>query len=183
MNCRKILAAVVVCGSLTLSAFAADTVVTLSDVHMCCGNCVKGVETALKDVAGAKGVGSQAESSIKITASDPAVAQKAVNALIAAGYYGKSSDTSIKVENATGARDTKVQTLGVSGVHLCCGKCVTAVKEVLSKIDGVTGNTVVQNAPTFNVTGDFNQKAVFDALNKAGLAGHVGTPTTAPSAK
>ena len=36
------------------SAQAADTSVKLSNVHLCCNNCVKGVDKALSGVIGAK---------------------------------------------------------------------------------------------------------------------------------
>jgi hypothetical protein len=38
----------------------------------------------------------------------------------------------------------------------------------------VTGNTAAKGAKSFTVTGDFNDKQVFDALQKAGLTGKVG---------
>jgi copper chaperone CopZ len=57
-------------------------------------------------------------------------------------------------------------------VHLCCGKCVTAVDEAVKSVPGVKAHTAVKNAKTFEVTGDFNDKEVFTALQKAGLTGH-----------
>jgi copper chaperone CopZ len=174
MNFRNLLAAFAVVAMFSLTARAADTNVTLSDVHLCCGSCVTNANNVLAGVAGAKGTCDRTAHTIAITAPDQATAQKAVNALVAAGFFGKSSDSAIKVEALSGAKDGKVQTLEVAGVHLCCNSCVTAVKGVLGKVDGVTGNSVVQKAPTFNVTGDFSAKQLFEELNKAGLAGHVG---------
>jgi copper chaperone CopZ len=156
----------------------AESTVKLSDVHICCGACVRNVDTTVAAVSGAKGVADQATRTVTITAPDAATAQKAVNALIAGGYFGKSSDASIKVDAPSGAPDGKVQKLEVAGVHLCCGKCVSTVKEVLGKVDGVRESTVVQKAPSFTVTGDFEAKRVFEELNKAGFSGHV-----APAAK
>ena len=173
MNLKRFFAVAGLVGMMSLNAFAADTTVTLSDVHLCCGSCVKGVDTALKDVTGVKAVADQSAKTVVITASDKESAQKAVNALVLAGYFGKSSDSSIKIEDVTGAKDEKVKTVTVSGVHLCCAKCVTAVKDVLSKVDGVQANTVAAKATSFTVTGDFNAKQLFEALNNAGLAGKV----------
>ena len=59
----------------------------------------------------------------------------------------------------------------VENLHLCCGKCVKAVNEILATVPGVTGNTAATGAKTFEVTGKFNDKAVFDAFQKAGLTG------------
>jgi copper chaperone CopZ len=147
--------------------------VTITNVHVCCGGCVRNVDSTVAAVSGAKGVADQAASTVTITAPDAETAQKAVNALVAAGYFGKSSDTSIKIDAPSGATSGKVKSLEVAGVHLCCGKCVSTVKEVLGKVSGVTEVAVVQKAPTFTVSGDFEPKAVFDALNAAGFSGKV----------
>jgi copper chaperone CopZ len=166
---------VVVCAMTVSTTFAADYTVTLSDVHMCCGNCVKGVDAALTSVTGAKGVGSQEKTNIVITAPDQATAQKAVNALVMAGYFGKSSDAAIKVDAPSNAPAGSVKTMSVSGVHLCCGKCVTAVKDVVAKVNGAkAGDDLKQKATSFTVTGDYNAANLFAELNKAGLAGHAG---------
>ena len=93
------------------------------------------------------------------------------DALVAGGFFGKCSDASIKLSAATGAKNQTVQTLKIEGVHLCCGKCVKAVNEVLGTVPGVTGNTAAKGVKTFEVTGSFNDQAVFDALQKAGFTG------------
>ena len=74
----------------------------------------------------------------------------------------------------SGAKNGKVQSLKVTGVHLCCNKCVTSVTDALSKVPGVKGNTAAKGAESFEVTGDFNAKDAFAELNKAGLSGKAG---------
>ena len=164
--------------ALSLVTFTAAIVahadeVKLTSVHLCCGSCVKGVEKVVAKVKGVTGTADQATSTVTLSSSDKAALQQTVDALVTAGYYGKSSDSSIKLAANTGAQDGKVQSLKVEGVHLCCGKCVTAVQGALGKVPGVKANTAEKNAPTFVVTGDFSPKAVFDALNAAGLTGKV----------
>lgn len=124
-------------------------------------------------VAGVTAKSDKDASTVTVIAPDQATAQKAVDALVAAGYFGTTSDAGIKIKAKSGAKKGKVQSLKVSGVHLCCDKCVTSVKEALSKVEGVKGNTAAKGAETFEVTGDFKSKAVFTALNKAGLTGKV----------
>ena len=124
-------------------------------------------------VKGVTATADQATSTVTISSSSKAALQQTVDALVTAGYYGKSSDSSIKVAANTGAQDGKVQSLKVEGVHLCCGKCVTAVQGALGKVPGVKANTAEKNVKSFEVTGDFSAKAVFDALNEAGLTGKV----------
>jgi len=108
-----------------------------------------------------------------LTGSDKAAVQKAADALVAAGYFGKSSNSEIKLAADAGAKGKKVQTLKLEGVHLCCGKCVSTVDEAVKSVAGVKGHTAKKNAESFEVTGDFNDKEVVDALQKAGLTGKV----------
>jgi copper chaperone CopZ len=172
---KNLFALATIVAALSCSALAAETSVKLSDVHLCCNSCVKGVDKAVSGVSGVKAESDKDAGTVTITAPDQATAQKAVNALVAAGYFGKSSDSAIKVRARNGAKaakvDGKVQTLKVSGVHLCCNKCVTSVNDALSKVNGVKANTAAKGAETFEVTGDFEGQEVFKALNKAGLAG------------
>ena len=93
---------------------------------------------------------------------------------MAAGYFGKSSDAGIKMASETGAKGKKVQTLKLEGVHLCCGKCVSAVDKAVKSVPGVKEHTAKKNAESFEVTGDFNDREVLDALQQAGLTGKVG---------
>ena len=153
------------------TALAADTTVKITEVHLCCNGCVKGVDKAISTVSGATAKCDKDTSTVTIAASDQATAQKAVDAFVAAGYFGTSSDPAIKIKAKSGAKKGKVQSLKVTGVHLCCDKCVTGVKDALAKVDGVKGNTAAKGAESFEVTGDFKSKAVFTALNKAGLSG------------
>jgi len=154
------------------SAYA-DASVKLTDVHLCCQSCVKGVQKAVAKVPGVKAESDMEEKTISLTAPDNATLQKGVDSLTAAGYYGKSSESAIKVNGDTGAKDIKVQKLKIEDTHLCCGSCVKAVNKALADVPGVTGNTAKKGETSFEVTGDFNEKAVFDALQKKGLTGKV----------
>jgi copper chaperone CopZ len=157
--------------ALAISARAADVTVTITDVHLCCQSCVKGVAKAVAGVDGLTAKSDQDAGTVTLTGPDTATVQKGADALVAGGYFGKSSDASIKINADTGAKNQKVQSLKIEGLHLCCGKCVKAVTEALATVPGVTGNTAAKGAKSFEVTGDFNDKDVFDALQKAGLTG------------
>lgn len=151
-----------------------DVTVTLSNVHLCCDKCVKGANKAVSSVDGATAAVDKTARTIAITAPDAATAQKVADALVKAGFFGESSDASVKVDASTGAKGEKVQTLTVQGVHLCCPKCVKAVHEAVMGVSGVTGETAQKGAESFTVTGDFNDADVFAALQKAGLTGKAG---------
>jgi len=153
-------------------AHAADYTVTLSNVHLCCNSCVQDAEDAVGPVTGASASPDKASHSIKITAPDRATAQKAVDALTAAGYYGQPSDAGIHLAQ-TSAPNSNVQSLKVSGVHLCCKKCVNAVNQAVTKVKGVTGTTAAKDAESYEILGNFNAKDVINALNAAGFSAKV----------
>lgn len=168
---KKLFASLVAVSALAWSAQATDVSAKITDVHLCCQGCVKGVQKAIAEVPGASVTVDQDNDTVTLTGPDTATVQKAADALVAAGYFGKSADDSIKLNADTGAKNAKVQSLKIKGVHLCCGKCVKAVNEALAGVPGVTANTAAKGAKSFEVAGDFNDKDVFDALQKAGLTG------------
>jgi len=168
---KNIIASLAMALSLTLTVRAADVSVTISDVHICCGSCVKGVAAAEAGILNLTATADEDAGTVVLTGPDTATVQKGADALVAGGFYGKSSDPSIQINAVTGAKDQTVQSIQITGLHLCCGKCVKAVNEILGQVPGVTGNTTVKGAKSFTVTGNFNDKAVFDALQKGGLTG------------
>lgn len=155
-------------------AARAESSVKLTSVHLCCKSCVTGAEKAVAKVSGASVACDADAKTVTISAPDSATAQKAVDSLVEAGYFGKSEDATIKVKDTTGAKDAKVTALAVNDVHLCCKKCVTSVTKAIESVKGTTGNTAEKGAKTFQVTGDFNAKEVFAALQKEGLTGKAG---------
>jgi len=171
MNPAKLLASLAAGCALVTFAWAADTTVKLSGVHLCCNACVKGVEKAVSPVKGATTVVDKDSSIVVVRATDRATAQQVIDALVDAGYYGASSDPTLKPKDRSVGVQGKVQKLTVAGVHLCCGKCVKAVNDAVTKVKGVKGTTAEKNAAAFDVTGDFQARDVLVALQKAGLSG------------
>lgn len=170
---KSLLLSLVAVLALTPLTRAADVSVTLSKVHLCCDNCVKGANKAVAKVDGLTAVPDKTAHTIVLTAADTATLQKGVDALVKAGFFGESNDESVKVKSDTDAKGEKVQTLKVKGVHICCDKCTKAVNKALADVPGVTGNTAAKGVETFEVTGDFKDSDVFAALQKAGLTGKV----------
>jgi copper chaperone CopZ len=153
---------------LTLASSAFAEKVTLTGVHNCCKSCIKGIDKAVTSVSGA--TAEIDKDSVTITAASTADAQKAVDALVAAGYTGTSGDAAVKVTPGTGP-DEKVSALTVSGVHLCCGKCVTAVEKAILSVTGTKSHNATKGADSFKVEGEFNGKALMVALAAAGFTG------------
>jgi copper chaperone CopZ len=165
-------------GALLVSARAADVTTKITDVHLCCKSCVNLAQKTVADnVPGATAVADQETDTITVTGPDTATVQKAANALVKAGYFGKSSNMDIKITANTGATGQQVQTLDVSNVHLCCPKCAKAVTDALTAVPGVTSTSgVAKDAKTFQVKGSFKDSDVFAALQKVGLTGKAGAP-------
>jgi periplasmic mercuric ion binding protein len=146
-------------------AFAAhaESKVTLTDVHNCCKSCANGITKAVTSVPGA--TATIDKSTITITAKSDADATKATAALLKAGYYGSGA-------TAGTASEGKVKSATVTGVHLCCGKCVDAFNKA-AKSGGATTTDATKGAASVKVEGDFSPKDLLAALNKGGFNGDV----------
>jgi periplasmic mercuric ion binding protein len=151
------------------AAALAETKVEVKDVHLCCGACVKGVGEALKDIEGVKGACDQKAKTITITAADDAAAQKAIEALAAAGYHGSLETKAVHFPRDSGVTKGKVTSLTLTGVHNCCRSCNKAIKDAVKDVKGVTGDTVKPKSETFEVTGDYEATDLVRALHKAGF--------------
>ncbi len=174
MRMKSLFLSLVAVLALAPLSWAADVTVTISKVHLCCDKCVTAADKVVASVPGAAAVVDKTARTIAITAADAATVQKAADALVKAGFYGESSDASVKMSADTCCKGENVRTLKVQGVHLCCPKCVKAVHETVAAVPGVTGDTAAKGVESFEVTGDFKDSDVFTALQKAGFSGKAG---------
>ena len=150
-------------------AARADTKVELKGVHLCCPACVKIVGDTVSKVDGAKAACNREDKTVTITAKDDATAQKALDALAAAGFHGDTGNKDIAVKDDSGATKGKVKSLTLTGVHNCCAQCCKGIKATVGKVEGVKGDTAKPKATTFEVTGDFDGEELVKALNAAGF--------------
>jgi periplasmic mercuric ion binding protein len=169
MKTSRLLAASCAALLLLSAAARAETTVELKGTHLCCGACVKAVNETLKGVEGVTGKCDAKAKTVTITAKDDATAQKAVDALAAAGFHGTTNSETVKVKEDSGVKAGTVKSLTLTNVHNCCRACTSAIKNTLKKVDGVKGDTVKAQADTFEVTGEFDAEAVVKALNTAGF--------------
>jgi copper chaperone CopZ len=147
----------------------AETKIELKGVHLCCGKCVAGVKSALKDVDGVKATCDQENSVVAITASDDNAAQKALDALAAHGFHGDTGSSTLKFKDDSGVTAGKVTSLKLVGIHNCCGSCNKAIKSAIKQVDGVTGDTAKAKTNSLTVTGNFDSVELVKALNAAGF--------------
>jgi periplasmic mercuric ion binding protein len=156
------------------SVKAADNVaVPIERVHLCCDECVEGVRSAVTAAGATHMIADQDTSRLVLFAPDTTAAQKAVKAMVDAGYFGRSRNPAVPVTADTGARDATVKNTEVEGVHLCCSSCVEQAKGALVAVPGVTSVAAATNGTTIQVKGEFNEKAALDALLDVGLSGKV----------
>jgi copper chaperone CopZ len=151
------------------AAALAETKVEISNVHLCCPACIKSVGAAVKTVEGVKAKCDQKAKTVALSAPDDETAQKAIEALAAAGFHGRLDTKAVHFPRDSGAGDGKVSTLTVTGIHNCCGACTKLIKSAVKKVKGVTGDTVKAKAKTFEVTGDYEARDLVRALHEAGF--------------
>lgn len=150
-------------------AVQADSSVKVTNVHLCCGACYSGVEKAVKTVDGATVTFEKAAKTVTLAGKDDATVQKALDAMVAAGYHGMVSGDKFKVVDDSGVSSGKVKSVTFTGIHNCCGACNKQIQAAIKKVEGVTGDTAKVRAESFDVTGDFNAADVVKSLNAAGF--------------
>ena len=155
-------------GLFVAASLQAETKVTISKTHLCCPMCVTAVAATLKDVAGVKPMCDQKAKTITITADSDEAAQKAIDALAKAGFYGTTDSDKIKYKLAEAPKGD-VERLEIVGVHNCCGACTTAIKKALEGVDGITANTVKAKSDSFVLEGKFSAEKAIQALLDAGF--------------
>src|SRR5438552_257545 len=135
------------------AATLAETKVEVKNVHLCCPACVKVVGKALKGVEGVTGECDKDARTVTITAADDASAQKAIDALAAAGFHGQLDTKAVRFPRDSGVTKGKVSSLTLTGIHNCCGACCKTIKETVKKVEGVSRDTAKPKSDTFDVTG------------------------------
>ncbi len=171
---NRVLALVGVVAAATLAsagAVSAETKVELKKVHMCCDGCAEEVAAVLGKVAGVSGVSTDKKTtSAAFAADDAAAAQRALDALAAAGFHGDpGKDKGYAFKDDSGVKPGAVKTLTLKGFHNSCGGCVKSFKDALKGVKGVAGVTAKSKVSSAEVTGDFDAAEVVKALNKAGF--------------
>jgi len=150
---------------------SAETKVELKKVHMCCEGCAEEVENTLKKVAGITAVSTdQKTTSAGFKAADAKSAQKALDALAAAGFHGDTGGSKeFAFQNDSGVKAGKVKSLTVTGFHNSCPGCVQSFRKAIKDVPGVAGDNAKSRVTTCEVRGDFDAAELVKALNTAGF--------------
>ncbi len=150
-----------------------DIQVQLKGVHLCCGGCVNAVTRAVESVPGVACECDMAHGTVTLTARDDAAAQKALDAIAAAGLHGETGDAHLAMRTECDVPAGKAQSVTVSGIHNCCQPCYEAIEGAIGTVEGVTSDTAQPGATTFEVAGNFDAAALVRALNAAGFSAQV----------
>jgi copper chaperone CopZ len=158
---------------LLMGAGEAKVKVTVSEMHACCGACVKAIDKAATGVEGVEAKaqqeeGEEGEGMVEITAANYETIQKAIDAIAKAGFSGDLDSDKVKFP-ATKSPEGKVQKLEIAHIHNCCPGCAKYIKETVHSVDGVKSDTVEAKKASFTVEGEFEAKKVVEALLKAGF--------------
>jgi len=146
-------------------------VVNVSEIHLCCGACVKAVEKAAR-IDGVQVQVSEDEGLAVLTAGTYQDVQAALEAIAKAGFCGKIEDDTQagKVQfPEIKTPDGNVKKLTVRHIHNCCPGCSEAIVAAVENVDGVESHTVKPKAEEFVVEGNFDAGEVVEALQDAGF--------------
>lgn len=147
----------------------AETTVTLTKMHLCCGKCVKAVQAAVKGMPGVSVEVTAKEGKAVVTAANDEAAQGALDAIAKAGFHAETDSEDLKMKDDTGVKEGTVKRLALTGLHNCCGACTKSIKEAVASVDGVKADTAKPNETSMVVEGDFDAAALVAALLDAGF--------------
>lgn len=153
-----------------------ETTVTLSKVHLCCGDCVDavakiGLSSENPIPAGVTITGDRSAKSIIVKAASGKDAQAALRAVVLAGFYGISDNPSVLIADLK-QDDFKADTMVIRDPHLCCGGCVRAFAKAVKSVEGVEECEAKEGAKSVKVNGkEFKPMEVMKALREAGFGG------------
>ena len=171
MKTSLLFAASCVLASLLTTSAMAETKVTLSGMHLCCGGCTNGVKKAIKTVEGVTVEMDSKAGTAVLTGESDAKVQEALDAMAAAGFHATSDSETLVMKDDSGVKEGELTRLELTGVHNCCGACDRAIKAALKDIAGVEGLTSKAKTDKIVIEGKFDGQDVVQALFKEGFHG------------
>ncbi|HXX93152.1 MAG TPA: heavy metal-associated domain-containing protein [Planctomycetota bacterium] len=167
-------------GAISLVAMSApDVKVEIKGLHLCCGGCSGAATGAINGAGGKDAKADQGSGTITFSASNEKNAQKALDALAKAGFWGDTGNKQLCMKDDSGTvvnpkkPAPKVMSLTFSGVHNCCGGCAKGIKAALAKCEGYESDDVKDKEGKFTVKGNFDAAAMVKALNDGGYHGTI----------
>jgi copper chaperone CopZ len=170
---------------------APESKIEVKGLHLCCGGC-EGAAKGAVEGAGAKGaMADKASGTLSFTVANDKVAQKALDALAAAGFHGDTGNKLLALKDDSGLppqNPKKPVTLHMVSVtlkipHNCCEGCAKPIIAAIMKVEGVESQDVKAKSNTATVKGNFDPVALIKAINEAGYHVKIDKSEPAPKAK
>lgn len=160
-----------------LATATSQAQVEVSEVHICCGNCVKIIGATLADVDGVANASCSKETkTVTFDAENEKAVKAGLKALSEAGFYGKAKmvNRDLEFPKEKVKKGDKADEVVFYGVHLCCPGCAKAVGAALKDL----GEAECDNEEKVVILrGDSISVAkALAALNKAGFNGSLKKP-------
>jgi copper chaperone CopZ len=167
--------AAVAAAGLFLTGMAEPVVkVEVKGMHLCCGGCEGAATKAVEEGGAKEAKADKAGGSLTFTAKDDGVAQKALDKLAAAGFWGQVESKTYALKDDSGTvvppkgKQVHVSSGTYKGAHNCCDGCNKALKEAIKKVEGVESEDAKAKEATFIVKGNYDPAALLKALHDAG---------------
>jgi copper chaperone CopZ len=165
---------VAIAAALAAGLLLSEPVVTIEvkDMHLCCGGC-NGAATGAVTSGGGKDAKASGKS-VTFTVPNEAAAQKALDKLAAAGFWGTLDSKTMKLNDDSGtvlppkAKAVKVSSASFKGVHNCCDGCNKALKEAIKGVQGVESDDCSAKSDKFTVKGAYDPADLIKAIHAAG---------------
>jgi copper chaperone CopZ len=141
-------------------------------LHLCCNGC-NGAATGAINGGGGKDAAASS-GTVTFTAANDGAAQKALDKLAAAGFWGTIESKTVRMNDDSGtvlppkAKPVKVSSGTWKGAHNCCDGCNKKLKEAIKGVEGVTEDDCAANKATFIVKGEYDPSALIKAIHDAG---------------
>jgi copper chaperone CopZ len=151
--------------------------VSVKKAHVCCKACVTAVEKALSGLEGVtNGTADQKAKTISFQAADDDAAKRGIEALAKAGFHGAAShgDKLLTFPTSKTKEGEKSDSVTFTGVHLCCGACVTGAKASLKDVKNIKDINVDTKTKTVTITGKgIDVLEAIAAFNDGGFHGNL----------
>jgi hypothetical protein len=145
--------------------------VEIKGAHVCCPVCAKTITGVLSKVDGVSDAAAAKGGSITFTTRDDKTTAAALTALANAGFLGAAADDGkeVKIDLPTPKKGETVDSVTVTGVHLCCPNCQATCGNLFpdDKVEFLDKNTLQVNGK------GLDKWAVLEELRKAGFNGTV----------
>lgn len=165
-------AAVILLAGSSNAVVRADKV-EVKGVHLCCPLCVKSVARILGKVEGVSDAEcDRSTGTVTFTAKDARTAQQAFASLAKGGFYGKATADGKELKVKAEAPKGKVNSVTVSGVHVCCKACQRAVQKLFPGATITYGGAGAQRNVTI-AADNLEPAAVLQTLRSGGFNGAI----------